>query len=348
MTETQYIKHFPTSAQQSPKTNFFTQTCSNIAEKIRNTVENVFKHLSNSLFLNNNTEVKQIVITTKETEVGVEAIKTEEPIVPALVSESIDLQEIDKILAIKNLVHLAFVGAASYNTHPAILVSLGLAWLIKDIHADIKLFLSLPKDASWLRKAMSIPILSAEILSLNPWVGHIVNATNFYNLAQNSIPKLVAAGKAFKTEPTKAMGVAAVHLFNLGSGIHTAQATAKFHQQRIYRNYNQSGYGHSNSYKPSEDSYASQYETADPKDVLKNAPYCNETHPYSSYVPSYCKKAAYSILGISNQETANEKECRKAYHNISRTAHPDKGGSNEAMYYVNQAKAICDKAAEKR
>ncbi|MBX7065602.1 MAG: hypothetical protein K1X28_00075 [Parachlamydiales bacterium] len=144
---------------------------------------------------------------------SVAANKTEKP-------ASLDLTSADKIQAGANLAQWGLIGAAAFGVPGPILFP---ASLIAGLGSEIATFCSLPKDATWLRKAMSIPGLSRLLIQYNPWIPgwlpKIMQGVSLVNLAQHSIAKMGDVWRGFKTEPLKAAKAGGVCLFNLISGV---------------------------------------------------------------------------------------------------------------------------------
>lgn len=130
--------------------------------------------------------------------------------------EPLVLSNADKMLAGSNLVRWGLIGAGFCGVSPTIIFPITV---LSSFGSELAIFCSLPKDASWLRKAMSIPILSRALINYNPWIANLSQLSSLYNLTQNSGPKLYSAWNRFKTDPVNALKNGAVHLFNLASGV---------------------------------------------------------------------------------------------------------------------------------
>jgi len=78
----------------------------------------------------------------------------------------------------------------------------------------------LPREASLLRKVISCP-LSIPIFVIAhkyglEFFGKIKDVSNFYTVAQNTLPKLANCARNLTTRPIRALTYGAVHAFNLG------------------------------------------------------------------------------------------------------------------------------------
>lgn len=128
--------------------------------------------------------------------------------------EDLSLTTSDKVLTTTNVVKWGTIGAGLYGISPQIILPISV---LTSLGSEIISFCSLPKDAHWLRKALSIPVLSKLIINYNPWVAKAFHLTSLFNLAQHSASKLAAIWKGFTTNPSGAIKASAVHLFNLAS-----------------------------------------------------------------------------------------------------------------------------------
>jgi hypothetical protein len=134
----------------------------------------------------------------------------------ASAEESTALTSSDKLLTAGNLVQWALIGASYAGFAPTLIMPLSV---MTSLGSEFASFWMLPKDASWLRKAMSIPVLSKIIINYNPWVAKLFQATSLYNIVESSVTKLRNAWNAFQNNQTGAIQSGATHLFNLASSV---------------------------------------------------------------------------------------------------------------------------------
>lgn len=135
----------------------------------------------------------------------------DEPAAPPIQAEEkpIALTNAEKLLTGSNLIQWGLIGASFLGTPASILLPIGA---VTSLGSEIATFCTLPKDASWLRIAMSIPVLSRLLINFNPWIAKLFQITSIYNLAQNSLSKIGAAWK-------HSVKTCAIHMFNLASGL---------------------------------------------------------------------------------------------------------------------------------
>ncbi len=150
--------------------------------------------------------------------------KEESPL-PALVEpDPLTLANSDKLMFASNAVQWALIGAAYAGAAPSIIFP---ASVLAGLGSEIASFCMLPKDASWLRKALSVPVLSNWLIHYNPWISRLFKLTSLYNLASHSISKLGTVWQRFKEDPKKAVVAGFTHLVNLGSGVAFAAESAR-------------------------------------------------------------------------------------------------------------------------
>lgn len=142
---------------------------------------------------------------------------------PTQTQDLLELTTSDKVLAGSNLAQWGLVGAGLYGVSPTIVIPLSV---LSSLGVEIATFCTLPKDASWLRKAMSIPFLAKILLTYNPWVARFLQVTSLFNLAQSAGSKIKTAWEQFSKDPVKSLKTGAVHLFNLASGVTFAAESA--------------------------------------------------------------------------------------------------------------------------
>ncbi len=130
----------------------------------------------------------------------------------------------EKLLTASNVIQWGLIGAAYGGIAPTIIMPLAA---LSSLGSEIASFCMLPKDASWLRKAMSIPLLSKAIISYNPWVAKLFQVTSLYNVVQSSAAKLKNAWNAFSSNRRGALTSAGVNLFNLASSVAFASGIVK-------------------------------------------------------------------------------------------------------------------------
>ncbi len=149
---------------------------------------------------------------------------SEEPVAETQETQNVsNLSASDQLWAGTNLVQWGLIGASYCGVSPTILMPLSV---LTSLGSEIIAFCSLPKDASWLRKAMSIPVLSKAILNYNPWVAKAFQAISLYNLVRASGTKLKKTWNSFQLDPAGSLKAGAVHLFNLASGVMFAAESA--------------------------------------------------------------------------------------------------------------------------
>lgn len=165
------------------------------------------------------TEKKQLLedlsIAVKQLEPGLQE-KSETLAASTATQDPLALTDSDKLMTASNLVQWGLIGASVYGVAPTIIMPLSI---LSSFSSEVASFCMLPKDASWLRKAMSIPLLSKAIINYNPWVARIFQATSLYNLVQSSATKLKNVWNAFQSNPWGAVKSGFIHSFNLASGV---------------------------------------------------------------------------------------------------------------------------------
>lgn len=130
-------------------------------------------------------------------------------------SDPLDLTNAEKLLTGSNLIQWTLIGASFLGAPSSIILPISA---LSSFGSELATFFTLPKDASWLRIAMSIPILSRLLINYNPWIARVFQITSIYNLAQNSLSKIGAAFQRITEAPYKAVKAIGAHLFNLASG----------------------------------------------------------------------------------------------------------------------------------
>jgi hypothetical protein len=140
------------------------------------------------------------------------------------VVDDLRLTTSDKFHTAFNTVHW---GIALCGVSPQLAVPINL---LASLGADTLSFLSLPKDASWLRKLFSLPGVAKAIINYNPWIAKISQITSLFNHVEHSTHKLAAVCSGFKTHPKEALKAGFAHLFNLASSVaFTAESFGLIH-----------------------------------------------------------------------------------------------------------------------
>lgn len=132
----------------------------------------------------------------------------------APVEDPLHLSNADKMQAGTNLVQWGLIGASFFGAPASIVLPLSM---VTGLGTEIAAFCALPKDASWLRYAMSIPVLSKMLINYNPWIGKLYQGVSFVNGAFSTAGKLLGAWTGWNKDPEKAKTAVGVHLFNLAS-----------------------------------------------------------------------------------------------------------------------------------
>lgn len=128
--------------------------------------------------------------------------------------DPLHLTNADKMQAGTNLVQWGLIGASFLGVPASIVLPLSM---VTGLGTEIAAFCALPKDASWLRYAMSIPVLSKMLINYNPWIGKLYQGVSFVNSACSTVGKLWGVWTGWNQDPGKAKEAAAVHMFNLAS-----------------------------------------------------------------------------------------------------------------------------------
>lgn len=166
-------------------------------------------------------ERAQLIEEVEPEEIQPQEVVTEEGDAPVIeekpaIHSPLDLTTGDKLIAGSNLVQWGLIGMSLYGIAPTITIPLNV---LAGLGSDVITFCSLPKDASWLRKALSISTLSKVIVQYNPWVARFLQAGSLYCLANGSKNKAEALWEGVKTGGIKTLNQNKIHLFNLVSNV---------------------------------------------------------------------------------------------------------------------------------
>lgn len=185
-----------------------------IADWISETVKTIFGKTPANIENNSLDTEKRDVTLLSPLEIASEPEAVPVAAPPAI--EDLSLSTSELLHTGSNMVHWGITGATLYGVAPQIAIPISL---LASLSSDVVSFLSLPKDAHWLHKALSIPVLSKVLINYNPWIARLFQATSFFNHVQHSASKLAAVWRNFAADPWKAAGTGLAHLFNLGSDV---------------------------------------------------------------------------------------------------------------------------------
>lgn len=200
---------------EKPPAGFFAWVANWISEAVKTIFGNVSASTENHSL---DTEEREITLLSPIDILPlpeVEKLPETVPVPPPVVDD-LSLSTSDIVHTGSNMVHWGIMGATLYGVAPQITVPISL---LASLSSDTISFLSLPKDAHWLRKALSIPVLSKVLINYNPWIARLFQATSFFNHVQHSVSKLAAVWRNFAANPLEAVKAGAAHLFNLGSDV---------------------------------------------------------------------------------------------------------------------------------
>lgn len=267
------------------------------------------------------------------------------------------LSRSDKWMALSNVMNLAGYytlkqGVENENLQQIFAVGVPLV-MVGGIINDISNYCMIPKNASFLRKFVSIPIVDG--ISFNGYglgfLNPIKQISNLYAVAQNTLPKLRNCVGNLSTSPIRAVVHGTVHSFNLGSSlfstVHSFQSLMKNGDSSDSESKpEENGSGPNTSEKPKTSQQKPQQtkfdhtgdfqRLTDPKlnpKSFKDAKTMLQ-FPDQKVVPDMCKQ-----YGISYIREACDSVCasiKKTWRGIFLRVHPDKNPGNDLALPASQ------------